>query len=728
MLFKNKTIKAAIFDMDGTMFDTERLRFKTIKQASSELFGQAISDEVLVGSLGLSAKKAEELAKQVYGAQYPYKAIRSHADELELLHVRTHGVPIKRGLYDVLERLKKNHMLMAVATSSRREIAEEYLINANILKYFDITVCGDEVEQGKPHPEIFLRAANGLNCDPEQCLMFEDSENGLKSAAGASGVAILIKDIKELAPDIKQLAFQSYDQMTDFLEDLIQYTPNLPMPKLTEPFPQTMNQLKVGIHGFGAIGGGYLAQIFSHWDGYTRPSEIIAATGNTTLKELINSTGQYHIDYSNLAFEQSIDHVRLIDINDESAVCKMYVDAEIIGLSLPESAFKQQASLIAKGLLQRHQTHLKALTLLVVINKVSGAAFVRKHVQQALMTLTDPDTAQLIVDKTYFSDTVVNRIVTRTSSKDLIKQVKISYYGLESAMSKDQRITTKAAQATLVQSSAPQSPSIANISAKLKTMSSLNQAINSFNIVVFASGSEMALYAQKGSPILDRLRQIQTVDNIKEIQVIKNKLLNGTHAIIAWYSSLLGYQTIGQGMGDSRVLALVQQVVHAEIKPALLQENPALENFVNPFINNFIRRCQGSFKDSCHRVGRDPLRKLQRKERIIGSISLAHRYGLSTTMLEFGAALGLLYAVRLLNPNDKESQHIQALYLKEQSIIPVLTYHDRYDGQRYQSLDPVADAAVIARIAYHFDQLQQHEDYLNWPEQNALSNLTAMAE
>lgn len=76
---------------------------------------------------------------------------------------------------------------MAVATSSRRAIAEEYLINANVLKYFDITVCGDEVSQGKPHPEIFLKAARALNCEPDQCFMVEDSENGMLSAIRAEG-------------------------------------------------------------------------------------------------------------------------------------------------------------------------------------------------------------------------------------------------------------------------------------------------------------------------------------------------------------------------------------------------------------------------------------------------------------------------------------------------------------------------------------------------------------
>ncbi|MDU7558909.1 MAG: HAD family phosphatase, partial [Pseudomonas sp.] len=143
--FQGKRILSAIFDMDGTMFDTERLRFKTLKQAAVELHGTPLSEETLIGSLGLSAKKAEALAKANHGEDFPYAQVRKRADELELAYLRDHGVPIKDGLLEVLERLRKYGLTMAVATSSRRAIAEEYLINANVLKYFDVTVCGDEV-------------------------------------------------------------------------------------------------------------------------------------------------------------------------------------------------------------------------------------------------------------------------------------------------------------------------------------------------------------------------------------------------------------------------------------------------------------------------------------------------------------------------------------------------------------------------------------------------------
>ena len=96
--FKNDIVHGALFDMDGTMFDTERLRFQTLKQASKELIGVEFSDAYLMACLGLSARSAEALAQKQYGQEVPYAEIRKRADELELETVRQYGVPIKKGL------------------------------------------------------------------------------------------------------------------------------------------------------------------------------------------------------------------------------------------------------------------------------------------------------------------------------------------------------------------------------------------------------------------------------------------------------------------------------------------------------------------------------------------------------------------------------------------------------------------------------------------------------
>lgn len=710
--FLGKQIESAIFDMDGTMFDTERLRFQTISQASLELAGRPIEDRTLIGSLGLSATRAEALAKEHYGEDYPYREIRRRADELELQHVRTHGVPVKIGLLQVLERLRRSGLTMAVATSSRRAIAEEYLINANVLKYFDITVCGDEVQRGKPHPEIFLRAATELNRSPERCLMVEDSENGLLSASEAGGQPILIHDIKPPRAEIEARAFKAYDSMLDFLSDLADCVPKLGVPAVTDPFPQAMNQMRAGIHGFGAMGGGYLTQVFSHWDGYTRPCEIIGVTGDQLLHDAINAFGKFSVRYGKHAFDQTIDHVRMIHMGDEEEVVAMYRDSLIVGLALPEPAIRQQAPIIARGLLRRYQEGRGEITILVVLNKVGGASYVRRHVEAALLELTNQFECAKVLATTHFSETVVSRIVTRLGRESLQRQLRIKCELFEKNLAAVQSAQHSARQDS-GDEPAPESEQHVSV---LRNASAPARALSQLHLILFNSEPDMLLYAQGGGRFLRHLRQVKTVADIAQIQTIKNRLWNGTHAIIAWYSSLLGHSTIGRGMGDERVMALVRQLIENEIQPALLLESPELDAVIKMMMRPFIERCRSSFKDPCMRVGRDPLRKLRRRERILGSIALARKHGIPTPGLEFAIALAIRYALSDAAEGDLECELIRGIYARDPRAEAVVTYRGNYHGQPYQGLDPIQDATLIAAIAEHFEKLADPKGrHWQWP-------------
>ncbi|MGB5957103.1 bifunctional mannitol-1-phosphate dehydrogenase/phosphatase [Pseudomonas sp.] len=701
LFFHGKRIFSAIFDMDGTLFDTERLRFKTLKQASLEIFGKPLGEHTLIGSLGLSAKKAEALAKAHNGEHFPYAEIRQRADELELEYVRNHGVPIKAGLLEVLERLRKSGLTMAVATSSRRAIAEEYLINANVLKYFDITVCGDEVSQGKPHPEIFLKAARALNCAPDQCFMVEDSENGMLSAMRAEGQAILIEDIKPPAAEIRAGALKAYRSMPEFLADLNECVPDLGMPALSEPFPASLNQFRAGIHGFGAIGGGYLTQVFAHWDGYTRPCEIIAATRSRMLRESVSAFGRYSVRYGATSFDQTIDNVRMIDLDDDAAVIDMYSTAEIIGLSLPEQAIRGQAKVIAQGLLQRFERRGRELTLLIVLNKVGGAAFVRRHVHAELALLCPPTICEQVLQKTHFAETVVSRIVSKLSNDALLRQLRIKSQMFQNSL-EDEPAATRKASAPLAE--------YERLLGHFRPFAQPSSAMSQLHLVLFNSEADMPLYVERGSDLLERLRQVQTVPDIAQIQVIKNRLWNGPHAIIAWYASLLGHAWVGQGMGDARVSALAERLIRQEVAPALEAEYPQMAEVISRFADAFLERCKTSFKDPCARVGRDPLRKLQRNERILSSIDLARKHGIETPALTFGAALAIHHALRCKDEKNLEAQAIRQVYLDhDDSVEAVLTHGGTCYGKRFPGLDPISDAQLISAIANAFRQYRQKD-------------------
>ncbi|EHU3100956.1 HAD-IA family hydrolase, partial [Acinetobacter baumannii] len=522
LIFHGKPVHGAIFDMDGTMFDTERLRFQTLQQASQELIGQEFSHEYLMQCLGLSATTAEKLAQRLYGVDVPYKEIRKRADEMELEHIRKHGVPIKKGLVQVLERLRKSGLRMAVATSSRRAIAEEYLINANVYKFFDVITCGDEVEQGKPHPEIFLKAASQLHLDANQCLMFEDSENGLTSAHTSKGLTILLKDIKEPNDEMLEKAHFYYDQMYDFLIDLDQFIPVMDTPEIQEPFPQSLNQLTVGIHGFGAIGGGYIAQILSHWDGYTKPKRIIASTRNSLFREAVNAFGTYSIRYGQFSYDERIENMTIVDSDNEQQMLEMYTHSSLIALCLPEQAIEPESKIIAKGLYARFNSQLETciepLTFLIILNKVGAKYLVMKHLKEALLELTnDEDVTEHILKEHYFCDTVVNRMVSKLSNQNLYRQLRIKHNFLEQHLEdveqEDQieiEDCNKLNQEQLNQASIY----VDNMRRNFQP----GHILQSMDLILFHSETDMPIYVEKGSPLLEKLRQVVLVDQITDIQ------------------------------------------------------------------------------------------------------------------------------------------------------------------------------------------------------------------
>jgi len=726
MIFENKTFEAAIFDMDGTMFDTEKLRFKMLKEASYELYNEEILDSILFDSLGISAVNGEILAKKYYGEEYPYKEIRERADNLERQYVRENGVPVKDGLYNLLERLKKNHIFIALATSSRREIAEEYLIRAKVLRYFDILVCGDEVENGKPDPEIFIKAASELSCDPSNCLIFEDSENGILAASASGGMPIFIKDIKDISESTKKLAFKSYHDISGFVEDIIPLTHKFPVPDLNEQFPFSQDNIIAGIHGFGAIGGGYLAQIFSHWDGYTRPYQIIGATRNEALRQVVNSIGKYSIKFESLAYFQTIEDIHLIDIQDNEEVIKMYEVSKIIGISLPESAIRLQANVIAKGLLNRYEKGLEPLTILIIMNKINAGRFVRTHVMNALKTITDEKTAKEVIKNTYFCETVVNRMVSAIPYEVIIEKLQNNIQNLHRNIFQYSDDLKKLFEFSQVyhddeylkngkRRKKRTKNAIYDISnfENFYAVSKFANELTDLNVTLFSSEPDMPLFASNSSPLLSTLRQIVVIDDIKSMQEIKNKLSNGTHAIIAWYSRLLGYNSIGQGMGDIRVEKLALNIMKSEIKPALLIENPDFQKYITSFITNFIKRCRISFNDKCARVGRDPLRKLQNGERIIGAIQLAQKYQISTNNLEFGVACAILYSIRFATGTNTEAGKVKELYEKNHSVADILTYSGDYNKSKYPGLDLEQNRELIDRIQEIFNRIEVEIPIIN---------------
>ena len=204
--------QGAIFDMDGLLFDTERMYRDSWKQ-SAQQFGLVHNPDFPRTVCGSSGAHMREIILQYY----PQVDAKAFADDCILRverELETH-VPEKTGVRDILQYFKQHGVRVAVASSSKRATVLHNLKQADILSYFDAVVSGDQVTHGKPAPDIFLLAAQQIGCEPENCYVFEDGTNGSRAGAAAGCTTIMIPDLTPPNAQLEQLCAGIYPSLSD---------------------------------------------------------------------------------------------------------------------------------------------------------------------------------------------------------------------------------------------------------------------------------------------------------------------------------------------------------------------------------------------------------------------------------------------------------------------------------------------------------------------------------
>ncbi|NVD07729.1 HAD family phosphatase [Vibrio sp. JPW-9-11-11] len=194
--------QAAIFDMDGLLLDTERLCMHVFKQACQTV-NVPFYEDIYLSIIGRNSAGIEPIFRRAYGENYErlHQEWRTQYDSV----VKHQAIPVKEGVVALLEWLNAKQIPVAVATSTHREVAQVKLELANLSQYFTNLTCGCEVSHGKPHPEIYLLAASRLGVDPQQCIAFEDSNNGVRSAVAANMTTFQVPDLVEPSDEVKAL-------------------------------------------------------------------------------------------------------------------------------------------------------------------------------------------------------------------------------------------------------------------------------------------------------------------------------------------------------------------------------------------------------------------------------------------------------------------------------------------------------------------------------------------
>lgn len=208
-------IDAVVFDMDGLMFETEKLWLDaTIK--TNEVYGYDVPPELIISCMGLRKDKIDIRMKEALGQDFDPVRYRELNKIFMKKDVEENGLKKKKGLIDLLDFLKTKNVKIAVASSSSMERIINRFKEANLsADYFDYIIGGDMVVEPKPSPQIYLNACKVLGIEPKYAIALEDSESGIKSAHAAGMKAILIPDLKPASKEVEALAYKKYDNLAE---------------------------------------------------------------------------------------------------------------------------------------------------------------------------------------------------------------------------------------------------------------------------------------------------------------------------------------------------------------------------------------------------------------------------------------------------------------------------------------------------------------------------------
>ena len=205
-------MKACIFDMDGLMFDTERV-FVLAWDYAGEQMGLGKTGYMVMKTMGSNTEGCNRIWREEFGADFDVDAMWAHTRDFLKDYYRHHTVPPKKGIYELLAYLKGQGYKLAVASSTKREKVEHHLVSADVRHYFDAVIGGDMVEKSKPEPDIYLEAAASLGVDPAECYALEDSRNGLLSAHAAGCRVIHVPDLWQPDDTVKQFIHGPFEDL-----------------------------------------------------------------------------------------------------------------------------------------------------------------------------------------------------------------------------------------------------------------------------------------------------------------------------------------------------------------------------------------------------------------------------------------------------------------------------------------------------------------------------------
>ena len=209
-----KKIKAVLFDMDGVIFDTERVYLEDWTKVF-EKYGYNMIKEVYISVMGSGRNNVKDVFRNKFGQELPIEEMYIEKDALLFEAIESNKIPLKEGVIEILDFLGNNGYKMGLATSAKRARLDKQLKSASIENKFDTTVSGEDVVNSKPNPDIFLKAAEKLSVRPEECIVIEDSPAGIRAAYNAGMMGLHVEDLKEADEDILKHCYKNFKNLIE---------------------------------------------------------------------------------------------------------------------------------------------------------------------------------------------------------------------------------------------------------------------------------------------------------------------------------------------------------------------------------------------------------------------------------------------------------------------------------------------------------------------------------
>ncbi len=209
-------IRAVIFDMDGTLIDTEKY-YRIFWPRALAAFGYHMTDAQALAMRSLGRPFAIRQLKEWFGEDLDYQAVREERKRLVEEQLDRDGIALKPGAKKLIQTLRERGIVTAVATATDMERTEKYLKKVGLYGAFDRLISATMVQEGKPAPDIYLYACEQLGQQPGDCLAVEDSPNGVLSAYRAGCKVVMIPDQTPPGPELTPYLYARADSLEEIV-------------------------------------------------------------------------------------------------------------------------------------------------------------------------------------------------------------------------------------------------------------------------------------------------------------------------------------------------------------------------------------------------------------------------------------------------------------------------------------------------------------------------------